>query len=386
MNVFDFFYKSDIHHGDYVCGDAVFSKHREKESYFLLIDGVGHGPYAHVTANMYGARLMELLRGNQQFELTCSELAVSINEGKQGEAVYAAFTAVKILSSGYYTIYGYEAPDPLLFREQRATVMQGEKIQSHGVEMVLYTGTLNPGEQIFFCSDGVTQSGMGHHLLYGIGSDGAAEFLNEQLRMCADAPDYPLLLDQLIDYCSELCGGVNEDDVTAAFLCCREGTEMLLASGPPRKRERDERFAAAVASFPYAKAVCGSTTIDVIARELGLETEGRVITYPGGSPPEYLLDGIDLATEGDYMLNLVCRHLATDRTNYSGDYQAYPEERLCHMLMNHDVIHMHIGRAVNPGYDEKFFLQTGLKPRKEIVTELTRILRRKGKQVLIELY
>ncbi len=386
MNVFDFFYKSVIHDGDYICGDAVFHKNREKESYYLLIDGVGHGPYANVTANMYGARLMELLRGNQLFELTCSELAISINEGKQGEAVYAAFTAVKMLSSGYYTIYCYEAPEPLLIREGHATVMNGEKVTSRGVELVLYSGTLNPNEQLFFCSDGVTQAGMGHHVLYGIGSEGTAEFINDMLRYSYGEVDYPWLLNEIITYCNDLCGGANEDDVTGAFLCCREGSEMMLASGPPKVMERDREFSRKFWDFPHEKVICGSTTLDLIARELGLETAGRVITYPNGSPPEYLIDGVDLATEGDIMLNLVYRYLSSGRTEFSGSYQAYPEERLCHMLLKHDIIHLHIGRAENQGYDEKFFIQSGLKPRKEVITLLTRFLRSKGKQVLIELY
>ncbi|MBR5260653.1 MAG: SpoIIE family protein phosphatase [Oscillospiraceae bacterium] len=385
MNVFELHSKQVLHDGENVSGDALIVKKRENEEFYLLFDGIGHGAYAYTVANFFSARLMELLRRNEVLGDACCMVAESMKNARNANSPYAAFTAVKVKTSGHYSIYCFEAPPPLLISGNHAYVMEGERFTSGEVELVNYSGTLQVGEQIFICSDGIAQAGLGHGYTGGIGMEGAARFLTDSLKKYGEeeTPDYNALLEELFEYCCRICAGKNEDDITAALLDYRAGKQMLIATGPPMSRNLDAEFARRFDEFEGKKVICGSTTIDVLTRELGLKINGNAMVYPNGSPPEYFIDGVELASEGDYMLNLVCRYLRKEPSDLC---EAFPDDRLYMMLKEYDVIFFYLGRAENSKYSDRMFMQTGLFPRKEIVTQLTKILRAMGKQVIIELF
>lgn len=382
MNVFELHSKQVLHDGENVSGDAIIVKKRENEEFYLLFDGIGHGPYACTVANFFASRLMELLRRNEVLGDACCMVAQSMKNAHSESAPYAAFTAVKVRTNGYYSIYCFEAPAPLLISGNHAYVMEGEHFESEGVELTSYSGNLQVGEQIFICSDGVSQAGLGYGISGGIGMIGAAKFITERMH-AEDETDCDVLLDELFEYCRKICAGKNEDDISAAILTYRAGGQMLIATGPPMSRNLDAEFARKFDEFEGKKVICGSTTIDVITRELGLKINGNAMVYPNGSPPEYFIDGVELASEGDYMLNLVYRYLQKEPEDLC---EAFPDDRLYMLLRDSDVVFFYLGRAENAKYSERMFMQSGLLPRKEIVTELTKALRAMGKQVIIELF
>lgn len=384
MNIFELHSKQVLHDGENVSGDAFIVKKRENEEFYLLFDGIGHGAYAYTVGNFFATRLMELLRRNEVMGDACCMVAESMKKAKSVQSPYAAFTAVRVRTNGYYTIYCYEAPEPIIISGKHAYLMQGETFESGSEKLVTYSGNLQPGEQIFICSDGIAQAGMGHGITSGIGMVGAARYINERLKKYEDSdPDFDEILDSLFEHCNRICAGKNEDDITAALLNYHEGSQMVIATGPPMSMLMDADFAQKFWEFDGKKVICGSTTIDVITRELGLKINGNAMLYPNGSPPEYSIDGVELATEGDYMLNLVYRYLNKEPEDLC---EAFPDDRLYMMLKETDVIVFYLGRAENAEYCERMFMQTGLLPRKEVVTELTKILRKIGKQVIIELF
>ena len=385
MNIFELHSKKVLHDGECVSGDALIVKKRENEEFYLLFDGIGHGAYAYTVANFFASRLMELLRRNEVLGDACCMIAESMKNARSTTSPYAAFTAVKVKTNGHYSIYCFEAPPPLIITGNHAYVMEGERFESGGVELVNYSGNLQIGEQIFICSDGVAQAGLGHGYTGGIGMQGAAKFISEKLKNYDDeeTPDYDALLRELFAFCNKISGRKNEDDITAALLDYREGKQLLIATGPPMSTDLDAEFARKFNAFEGKKVICGSTTIDVITRELGLKINGNAMVYPNGSPPEYFIDGVELASEGDYMLNLVCRYLRKEPSDLC---EAFPDDRLYMLLKEHDVIFFNLGRAENAKYTDRMFMQTGMFPRKEIVTQLTKILRAMGKQVIIELF
>jgi hypothetical protein len=130
---------------------------------------------------------------------------------------------------------------------------------------------------------------------------------------------------------------------------------------------------------PGQKVVCGSTTTEIIARELGVEAEILSMGNSFLQPPEYRIEGIDLVTEGAITLNQVYNILDQPVERLSGN--SVPE-RLCRMLHEADVIHLLIGNASNAAHDDLIFKQVGVHVRKSTLKHIVRQLKDSGKLVI----
>jgi hypothetical protein len=90
-----------------------------------------------------------------------------------------------------------------------------------------------------------------------------------------------------------------------------------------------------------------------------------------------------LAVEGSVTLNQVCNII-------DEPIELFEEEnvvqRLCLMLRESDVIHLHIGMAANHAHESIFFKQVGVRLRRMAVERLTRKLRAMGKLVTENYY
>jgi hypothetical protein len=131
------------------------------------------------------------------------------------------------------------------------------------------------------------------------------------------------------------------------------------------------------------KVVCGSTTTDIIARELGLEVTTLSMGNAFGQPPEYWIEGTDLVTEGAITLNQVRNILEEPPERLTGNSAA---ERLCLMLRGADVIHMMIGNAANSAHTDLIFKQIGVHVRKATIQQISDKLRSMGKLVIEQFY
>jgi hypothetical protein len=65
------------------------------------------------------------------------------------------------------------------------------------------------------------------------------------------------------------------------------------------KKRMIRSSAEAVKAFKGKKVLCGATTADIIARELGLEIEDSLIFDDPELPPVSRMEGMDLVTEGN---------------------------------------------------------------------------------------
>ena len=158
---------------------------------------------------------------------------------------------------------------------------------------------------------------------------------------------------------------------------------MVIATGPPSVKEKDELMAKRFASFKGTKAICGSSTIDILSGLLDLKV--RKSTAPPSLlyPPEYEVEGVDFASEGAIMLNQTLNLLPDDPSEF---YLGSPVELLCTYLHEHDCITFLLGTAINRSYPEMMFRQLGMHPRFAVVELLAEELEKMGKWVTIERY
>ena len=179
-----------------------------------------------------------------------------------------------------------------------------------------------------------------------------------------------------------ISGNRYEDDTTCALLHCREAAELTLVTGPPARAAKDGEYVAEFMARPGVKVVCGSTTTEIVARELNREARLCQVDASFGSPPEYAIDGIDLATEGAVMLNQVCNLLGEPAENL-GDGVV---ERLCKMMRRADAVHFMLGAAGNAAHGGLLFKQIGVLPRKKAVGLIAEKLKTLGKLVTLRSY
>lgn len=366
--------------GKIVCGDSYLCDRTLDYTEFVLCDGIGSGVYANVAAISCASRLVELLRAGISQKAACETVAESMHRARQEDIPFSAFSAARILNDGKFTVYSYESPEPIYVKDGTASVLK-PYFYAAGDEMIgESSGTLNIGDCLVLCSDGVTQAGMGRGYTFGIGSEGIADFINRRL-MKGDG--YEELPARIIELTENITGRRHEDDATVAILCCREGLEVNMLTGPPSLKSKDRFFVERFMAKPGRHVVCGSTTAEILARELKREIRLKSAGISFGTPPEYYMDGIDIITEGAVALNQMYNILGENPERFVSDSAV---ERLCALLLKADAVTFMVGRAVNPSHTELVFKQLGIRPRETTIRLIENFLREKGKLVVTEYY
>jgi len=363
-----------------VCGDFCLYERTAAGMVYVLCDGVGSGIYANISAITCANRILELIRGGMSIRLTSETVAASMHRARKEDIPFAAFSVVSISPDGLYTVYSYESPNPIIMQNNHSTVLTPRFYTTSYEVIGESTGILNMGDSLIMFSDGVSQAGLGHGYGMGIGSDGVSSYINLNYKPRDNIAGLP---ERIIDMCKKVSGGNCEDDTTLVLLHCREAKELTLLTGPPSKRTLNNIYAKTFIGMPGQKIICGSTTTDIIAEELGLKVETVSMGNSYGQLPEYKIEGIDSVSEGAITLNQVNNildepdHRLTDNT---------VAERICLMLHNADVITLMIGNAANSAHDDLIFKQSGVKVRKHVIRRIAEKLKIKGKLVIEQHY
>jgi len=365
-----------------VCGDFCLYERTATGMIYVLCDGVGSGIYANISAITCANRILELIRGGMSIRMTSETVAASMHRARKEDIPFAAFTVAVIAPDGKFTAYSYESPNPIFIKNGHASVLT-PRFYTAGFEVIgESSGMLNMGDSLIMFSDGVSQAGLGHGHGMGIGSDGVSSYINMNFKRDDGISELP---NRIVNMCKSVSGGNAEDDTTLALLHCREAKELTLLTGPPSKRTMNNNYAKTFIKMPGQKIICGSTTTDIIAEELGLKVEILSMSTDKsfGQLPEYHIEGIDLVTEGAITLNQVNNILDEPSHRLTGNTVA---ERLCLMLHEADVIYLMIGNAANSAHEDLIFKQTGVHLRKHVIRQIAESLKNMGKLVVEQYY
>lgn len=366
--------------GQIVCGDNYLCERTADGTEFVLCDGIGSGVYANIASITCASRLIELFRSGVSLRFACEVVAESMHRARTEDIPFSAFCAVKILNNGQFTIYTYEAPNPIAILDGIAIELKPH-FYTVGYEILgEVSGVLKTGDSLIICSDGVTQAGLGGSRPLGIGTDGVAEYINRELLLNLSLREIP---DEIIKMTAKMTGGVFMDDTTAVLLNCREATELSVLSGPPSNRSNDAAFAARLLTVSGNRAICGSTTAEIISRELGRDIRLYRDRISFDSPPEYIMEGADIVTEGAVVLNQIYNIMDADRDDF---FEESPARKLCAMMRNADIITFIVGNAQNDAHNDLIFKQLGIRPRKTAIKMITEKLKSMGKLVVTENY
>ncbi|MDD3844951.1 MAG: SpoIIE family protein phosphatase [Syntrophorhabdaceae bacterium] len=361
-----------------ICGDYIVTERTAEATTVVVADGIGTGVKARVAAVMCASRLMELIRLGFTLRETCRKIVDTMHAARTTDIPFAAFSVCRVLVSGHATVMSYEIPSPILINNRLAAYLPKQRVFPMGLEMVGEVNCmLEYGDSIVMVSDGVSQAGLGQQYRMGWGIQGACDFINSLLVQGTQIRDIP---GRIVANVRDISGATYGDDTTCSLLLCREAQVLNVLTGPPARKSDDGRVVGEFMQMKGTKIVCGSSTAEIVARNLGVPIEIKNMSNAYHKPPSYDIKGIDYATEGAITLNQVYNILGEAPEKLEPDSSVSDLYRFFHAS---DTINFLVGTAANPGHEHIVFRQMGVYPRDFIVRLLAEKLKSMGKLVNI---
>lgn len=368
-------------------GDAFFS-HRTADGAdvcAVLADGLGSGLQASVAASLTGTMALEYITADVELRRAAEMIMDALPLCPERHISYSTFTMVRAAGDGTVRIIEYGNPLALHLHGNTSIPIPRETLKLprwNGRAMTCATFCAKLHDRIVICSDGVTQAGLGtNRLPFGWGNDQLAAFLSERL---ANQPDIasadlaPLVVSRAL----ECDSGIPGDDITCAVLHYREPRTLQILTGPPFAKDRDRDYARQLLNPGTRSVVCGGTTAEIVARELG-----HPLTTPLHHPDPVVpatseMEGAALVTEGCITLSAAADMLQTGHVpqNVNG------ATRLRDLFLHSDRIVFLVGTGLNPAHHNPD-LPVELEIRRTLVRRLKALLEEKYfKQVIIRFF
>lgn len=364
-----------------VCGDAVACERTARGTTLICCDGIGHGVRANIAATMCIARLLQLLESEYSLREAVASVTQTMMHAKETGLPYAAFSVARILNDGEATILTYEAPGTIYISRNLATALPQRTLTMDRALVGESNCYIEPGEGLLLLSDGISQAGLGTTYRQGWGLEEICRFAGDHLIEGLDLHLLPEAIRAEAERLSVDPTGLTQgDDCTIMLALCRLGKTVNILTGPPPTRERDNAVVHEFVQLEGQKVVCGGTTAELVARHTGKRLQMRQEFVSTIAPPECLIDGIDLTTEGAVTLNQVYNILDEDPGKYEADTAV---TKLCDLLMAADRVRFLVGRSNKQTAEDICFRQRGLLPREKIVPLLAEHLRMQGKLVTV---
>ncbi|RXQ95612.1 stage II sporulation protein E [Ancylomarina salipaludis] len=370
-----------FHYGDMICGDVFLSRRIKEENRTIVIlsDGMGSGVKANVLATLTASMAMNFTIEHKDFKTIAEIIMNTLPVCSVRKVSYSTFTIVDIEYDGTTRIMEFDNPD--------CVIMRGDKFFDPGWENIELESEENKGkilracqfiarkeDRILFWSDGIMQSGMGSQAFpFGWGLDNVVDFV-KQIIKSSPYISSNALGKKIVKRASRNDQDEPKDDTSAGVIYFREPRKLLLCTGPPFEMDKDSELAMRVYHFKGKKIICGGSTAEIIARELGLKfAPGMTISDPE-LPPIAYMESINLVTEGILTIGKVARILE----EYDSNYQLGegPADQIVHYLLQSDQISIINGTRINLAHQDPN-LPVELEIRRTVVKRVVRLLEEK---------
>lgn len=366
-------------YGDYFASQRTDNQERVIA---VLSDGLGSGVKANILSCMTATMMLRFIEEDVPIQKAAQIIMNALPVCQVRKISYATFSAVDCRQDGTVRIVEEGNPAFVWMRgktEMTADYREWTSPNFPDRHLRLYQFQVALGDRLVFCSDGVTQAGLGTPV-YPLGwqRSGLITFLTDTITQDPDISS-TALSEAVIRRAQtteehEQAG----DDISCAVLYFRTPRRALIFTGPPYDKMNDAEYCRLFDSFTGKKAICGGTTANLIARELK-----RDITTPdevgaGNLPPIAYMPGVDLVTEGILTLTRALDYLEHQELAHNDAAGA-----LVVFLLDSDVIEFMVGATVNQAhYDPSFPIEIEI--RRNIIKKMKTVLEDKYfKQAII---
>ncbi len=362
--------------GQQICGDAFVSKRLTEQERLIAVlsDGLGSGVKANILASMTATMALKFVSADFNFTRAAEVIMNALPICQVRQISYATFSIADCTLEGRVRIVEEGNPPFILLREGVDMPIACDTVASRKFsnrQMRVSQVLLQPEDRLIFYSDGVTQAGMGNPLhRFGWQREGLLSFVQEIVTKCPDISSTKLSRAVVDSAVRKEASLAPKDDISCAVLYFRRPRRLMVLSGPPYSRDSDAEVARAFAAYKGKKAICGGTTANFVARELGLEMTMNLRAPRTHLPPASEMDGVDLVTEGVLTLTQAVEYLEKGTTPPPPD----PAGKLVELFLDSDTIDFLIGSRVNEAHLDPT-LPVYLEIRRNIIQKMADSLR-----------
>ena len=363
-------------YGEDICGDAFKTLRIADEGRVIAVlsDGLGHGVKASILSLMTATMALKYTAKDADIVRTAEVIMDALPVCQVRKISYATFTVVDIFSDGATRVVEMDNPPVILLRGGRAQNLEYEEVASPRYNdrvIRVYDLTMMPGDRLIFTSDGITQAGLGsERMRLGWRIKGCREYVEEVVAKDPSISARTLSQKILGQALRQEPFQRAYDDMTAAVIYFRRPRRAIVLTGPPYAAHRDKEFAEMLAEFPGRKIICGGTTANIVARELGRTIRDSLRGGGAGDiPPAAEMEGVDLVTEGILTLTRVARLLEQDEA----PREKNPAAQLYDILVDSDSIEFVVGARINDAHQDPN-LPIDLEIRRNIIKRICTVL------------
>lgn len=355
-------------------GDYFVSKKYQDEGRLIAVlsDGLGSGIKANILSCMTATMLLKFVEQEVNIRKAAEIIMNSLPVCKVRKISYSTFSAIDCDDEGHVKIVEEGNPDFVWIRGTEVLQPEYQEVVSKEFKnrkMKTYKFKVEQGDRLIFCSDGVTQSGLGSpRLRLGLRREGLIEILKEKLYQESDISSSELSK-YIVNQARNIETDRNpKDDVSSCVLYFREPREALVFTGPPYHQEKDPEYARIFDKFEGKKAICGGTTANLISRELSRPIKSETEISVGNLPSCSYMSGVDLVTEGILTLTKTLEYLESEISSVQN-----AGVKLVKFLLDSDCINFMVGAKLNQAhYDPNLPIEIEI--RKNIIKKMAKIL------------
>lgn len=385
----DICWKSFNKNHEELCGDKVEILKTEDSNIIILADGMGSGVKANILATLTSKILGTMFREGAEIDACVETIARTLPICKEREVAYATFSILQIFRDGEAYLVEYDNPKCVFIRNKeiinypyQERVIEGKKIREYRFQVEL-------NDCFVLMSDGAIWAGEEETMNYNWEWDDMAAYTLKCTNETLSAARLAAMLSQV---CYDLYGQKPGDDTTVAVTRVIRRQVVNIFTGPPSRKEDDERVVHDFMKQEGRKVICGGTSANVASRVLKREIVTLVKHADPKIPPMATMEGLDLVTEGvltiGSALDLLHRYENDDFDE--AFFDALDAEngaaKLARLLIEECTdLNLFVGRALNPAHQNSN-LPFDLSVRMNLVEQLKDCAERMGKHVTVKYY
>jgi hypothetical protein len=365
-----------------LCGDSVEYSPGPDVATLVFSDGLGSGVKASILSTLTTRIATRMLDEGLPLAEVVQTVSETLPICRVRKIAYSTFCMAQFFSEGRARLAAYDSPPPFLVRRSKLQTLPYEECRMADKQIHDYTFAMRPGDWLVLVSDGVINAGIGGAYPLGWGWEEVGKYLEGHVHESLSAEELAAKLARVVD---ELYEGAAGDDVSIVVLKSRWKRVTVVFTGPPVQREDDEQVVQILMSLPGKRVVCGGTTANIVARQLGRPIDVDLETGTDAVPATGRIEGIDLVTEGTLTVTRALEIIRSDVPDEELKLKVDGASRLVRNLREADEVQMLVGRAMNPAHQNPNLpIDLGIKA--QVVAALAEALRHRGKEVRIKYF
>lgn len=345
----------------------------------VLADGLGSGIKANVLATLTATMAMKYVCSEMDICKAAEVIMATLPVCSQRKIGYSTFTIVDIRSNGQIRVVEHDNPPYVLLLGAIPKAVEKKNFEIETVNLgrrqLSYSCfQAEKGSRLIMYSDGISQSGMGSpQMPLGWTDEKAVAFLTDRVRRLPDISARRLSREAVTQALSNDRFHA-KDDISCAVINFRSPRKLLVLTGPPIDPEKDSTMASLIAGYPGRTVICGGTTANIVARELGRAVNVDLGHFDLEVPPLSKMDGVDLVTEGTLTMSKAAELLEKGRDPEK--LRSNAAVKLVDAFLESDIIEFVVGTRINQAHQDPT-LPVGLDIRQNLIRHIVRLLNKK---------